>query len=77
MMLEQTRAFRPGIESTRIDMTRIGNTTDQTVDMSLGVKSPVITHETRDGSDAKPGRDTSTPYNNRYFFLQPMIGFLK
>ena len=49
-------------------MTRIGNMTDQTVDMSLGVKSPVITHETRDGSDAKPGRDTSTPYNNRYFF---------
>ena len=49
-----------------------GNVSRRTVprpDDSLSIKSPVVTgddsRQTGDGTVAKPGRDTSTPYTNR------------
>ena len=54
LTLEQTRAFRPDIESTRI-----GNISNND---SLAVKSPIVTNST---NIVKPGRDTSTPYQDR------------
>ena len=50
MVLENTRVFRPEVESTRMTSTSL--TSD------LDVASPEVTD-----TGAKPGRDTSTPYD--------------
>ena len=59
MVLEQTRVFRPEVESTRLtNLSEISRTINNTVSSALGVASPEVTD-----TGAKPGRDTSTPYD--------------
>lgn len=59
MVLEQTRVFRPEVESTRLtNLSEISRTINNTVTSALGVASPEVTD-----TAAKPGRDTSTPYD--------------
>ena len=59
MVLEQTRVFRPEVESTRLtNLSEMSRTINNTVTSALGVASPEVTD-----TGAKPGRDTSTPYD--------------
>merc|ERR1719480_457483 len=59
MVLEQTRVFRPEVESTRLtNLSEVSRTINNTVTSALGVASPEVTD-----TGAKPGRDTSTPYD--------------
>ena len=70
MVLEQTQVFHPGVESTRLaNMSEMSRTINATVASALGVASP----ETTD-TGAKPGRDTSTPYDFNKSSREPLRG---
>ena len=61
MVLEETRVFHPAVESTRLassSMSEVSRTINGTVTSALGVASPEVAD-----TGAKPGRDTSTPYD--------------